>query len=117
MQIRLRQGGSPRAMAMDSGEPLWKVVPTHDEQGRPLGDFMMLIPGLRAEPQAQIENILNQIHCALVQFQEVVFVHLNLPLNLLWVSVRVRRGITLEVAAAVRRRVPQAVLIANKGAQ
>lgn len=99
---------------MEPGEPLWKVVPTRDENGKLLSDFMMLIPGLRHRPEHQIQATLDQIHCALVQFQEVVFANLNLKLNLLWVSVRVRSGITLDIAAAVRSRVPEAVLIGDK---
>jgi hypothetical protein len=99
---------------MEPGEPLWKIVPTRDENGRLLGDFMMLIPGLRQRPAHQIQATLDQIHCALVQFQEVVFANMNLRLNLLWISVRTRRGITLDIASAVRSRVPEAVLIGDK---
>jgi len=110
----LKRSGSGRVRVMEPGEPLWKVVPTRDEAGKPLGDFMMLIPGLRNRSEQQIQATLDQIHCALVQFQEVVFANLNLSLNLLWVSVRTRRGITLDVAAAIRSRVPEAVLIGDK---
>lgn len=99
---------------MEPGDPLWKVVPTRDENGRLLGDFMMLIPGLRHRPAHQIQATLDQIHCALVPFQEVVFANLDLRLNLLWVSVRTRNRVTMDVAAAVRSRVPEAVLIGDK---
>lgn len=103
-----------RVIAINPGEPLWRFVPTRDEDGRLLSDFMMLIPGLHDRPAPYIETTLDQIHCALVQFQEVVFANMNLKLNLLWVSVRTRRRITLDVAAAIRNRVPEAVLVGNK---
>ena len=114
MDTALKRSGPRRVVAMDPTEPLWKVVPTRDEHGRPLSDFMMLIPGLRDRPEHQIQATLDEIHRSLVQFQEVVFANLNLKLNLLWVSVRARRGVTLDVAAAVRTRVPEALLIADK---
>jgi hypothetical protein len=103
-----------RAGALSPDEPLWRVVPTRDEAGKPLGDFMMLIPGLRDRPAHAIEAALNEINRALLGFQEVVFANLNLRLNLLWVSVKTRRGITLDVAGAIRARVPEAVLIGDR---
>ena len=106
--------GLGKFAVMDAAEPLWKFVPTRDENGKRLGDFMMLVPGLRDRPAHQVKETLNQIHCALVQFQEVVFANMNLKLNLLWVSVKTRQGITLDVAAAIRTRVPEAVLIGEK---
>jgi hypothetical protein len=106
--------GRGRVVLLDPSEPLWKSVPTRDNEGRRLGDFMMLVPGLRDRPQWQIQATVDQIHCALIQFQEVVFANMNLKLNLLWVSVRIRQGITLDVAAAVRSRVPEAVLVSDR---
>lgn len=103
-----------RAPLLLAGEPLWKQVPTRDETGRPLADFMMLIPGLRDRPRASLSAVLAQVQLALVESRDVVFAHVNLRLNLLWVSVRVRRGITLEVAARIRARVPEARLIGEK---
>jgi hypothetical protein len=114
MGTTLKRTSSGRVLTMDPAEPLWKVVPTRDEDGQPLSDFMMLIPGLRSRPEHQIQARLDEIHCALVQFQEVVFANLNLRLNLLWVSVRIRRRVILEIATAIRSRVPEAVLIADK---
>lgn len=100
--------------ALGPGEPLWKIVPTRDEDGRALGDFMMLIPGLRSQSQHYIENTLNNIQKALEQYREVVFVNLNLAINVLWVSVRSRPGIILEVATSIRLRVPEALLVAQQ---
>lgn len=110
----LKRSSTGHVAIMDPQEPLWKVVPTRDENGKPLSDFMILIPGLRNRPKQHIQATLDQIHCALVQYQEVVFANMNLKLNLLWVSVRTRQHITLDVAAAIRSRVPEAVLIGDK---
>ncbi|MEO1767217.1 hypothetical protein [Thiobacter aerophilum] len=103
-----------QAPTLEAGEPLWKRVPTRDEAGRPLADFMMLIPGLRDRPQAGILAVVVQVRRALAESREVVFAHLDLRLNLLWVSVRARPGITLQVAARIRERVPEARLIGQK---
>jgi hypothetical protein len=114
MHNAIKRSSVGRAGFMDPGDPLWKIVPTRDEEGKPLSDFMMLIPGLRDRPEHHIQATLDQIHCALAQYHEVVFANMNLKLNLLWVSVRTRRRITVEVAAAIRNRVPEAVLIGDK---
>lgn len=75
---------------------------------------MMLIPGLRQGSQAQVRATLDRIHLALVQCRDVVFADVNLRLNLLWVSVRTRPGVVLDVAAAICQQVPEARLIGEK---
>ncbi|MDA8381573.1 MAG: hypothetical protein M0037_00605 [Betaproteobacteria bacterium] len=96
------------------GTPLWQIVPTHDGLGRPLADLMMLIPGLRSRPPHAIDATLASLRQALAPYREVVFVHLDLKLNVLWISLTSRPGIVLDLAAAVRRRVPEALLVAHK---
>lgn len=66
--------------ALEPGTPLWQIVPTRGADGRPLADFMMLIPGLRNKPQQAINATLNNIQKVLEQYREVVFVNLNLRL-------------------------------------
>ncbi|MDA8092896.1 MAG: hypothetical protein M0T84_03145 [Betaproteobacteria bacterium] len=100
--------------SISPGTPLWQIVPTHDDHGRPLADLMMLIPGLRNRPQQVINNTLANLRTALVPYREVVFVHLDLKLNILWISLTFRPGIVLDLAAAVRRRVPEALLVAHQ---
>ncbi|MFZ5574386.1 MAG: hypothetical protein ACOY5S_04175 [Pseudomonadota bacterium] len=95
------------------GAPLWQRAPTRDVNGRLLADFMMLIPRLRAQPPLEIERTSRELHAILALHQEVVFADLNLRLNLLWVSLRPRPGAISELVAAIRLRVPQAVLIAH----
>lgn len=107
--LQLRGGA-----ALSQGQPLYQRVPTHDEEGRMLSDFMMLLPGLRNCPQAQFAEVLARVQAVLGQFHEVVFVDLNVPLNLLWVSVRAKPGIILDIACAVKFQVPEALLVAQK---
>ena len=93
--------------------PLWQLAPTHDPGGRLLTDFMMLIPRLRTRPAHEIERASRDIHAVLSLHQDVVFADLNLKLNLLWVSLRPRPGAISELVAAIRLRVPDAVLVAH----
>ena len=41
---------------LSPAEPLWKRVPTRDDEGRPVSDFMMLIPKFRSWPQERAER-------------------------------------------------------------
>lgn len=95
-------------------QPLYRRVPTRDAQGNLLTDFMMLLPGLRERPEAQLRERLARIQAVMEQFREVVFVDLNLRLNLLWVSVRPRPGIILNISCALKCDLPEALLIAQR---
>ncbi|MGE5027674.1 MAG: hypothetical protein ACM3JK_04305 [Betaproteobacteria bacterium] len=95
------------------GLPLWQVAPTRDVAGRRLTDFMMLIPRLHSRTPLEIERASRDIQAVLALHQDVVFADLNLKLNLLWVSLRPRPGAISELAAAIRLRVPEAVLVAH----
>ncbi|MEN8206666.1 MAG: hypothetical protein ABFS24_11720 [Pseudomonadota bacterium] len=97
-----------------TAEPLRKRAPSHDENGRPLSDFMMLIPGLRDQPKHIIDNTIQDVHIVLTHFSEVVvFAEFNLRLNLLWVSIRSVQGIRNEIASAIREQVPEAKLVSH----
>ena len=99
----------------EGAEPLWKRVPTHGEDGRPLSDFMMIIPGLRSGGSLNAQEVIRKLQGVLELYRHaVVFADLNLRLSLLWVSVRPIPGICLELATAVKQRVPQALLVANR---
>jgi hypothetical protein len=98
----------------DASEPLRKRAPSHDEHGRPLSDFMMLIPGLRDKPRHMIDRTLQEVHLALTHFNHaVVFAEFNLRLNLLWVSIRPIHGIRFEIAGAIQEQVPEAKLVSH----
>jgi hypothetical protein len=117
MKIRVYASTSlTNAAGSGVGMPLWQVAPTRDNAGKRLTDFMMLIPHLRSRPLAEIERASRDIHAVLALHRDVVFADLNLKLNLLWVSLRPSPGAISELAAAIRVRVPEAVLVAHYAA-
>jgi hypothetical protein len=96
-------------------EPLWKRAPSHDEYGRPLGDFMMIIPRLSSRSIHYVQSTLRAIDAVLKEFYHaVVFADMNLRLNILWVSVRPIPGICFELASAIKLQVPEALLVAHR---
>lgn len=98
----------------EPAEPMWKIVPTRDENGRLLSDFMMLIPKLREQPLDFIQHTLSCVAGILRAHADVRFVNLNVRLNLLWISHRSLPGVGLELVARIQNRIPQALLIAQK---
>ena len=96
---------------LEPGTPLWQVVPTRGADGRPLADFMMLIPKLNKLPQHIIDITLCNLQKVLEPCPDVVFVNFNMKLNVLWVSVNCRHGLILELVDLIQRRVPQAKLV------
>jgi hypothetical protein len=108
--LRNAQGVSCLANA----EPLYRRVPTHAADGQPLSDFMMLIPGIREWPGARRIDRVAGLQAVLGGFSEVVFADLNLPLNLLWVSVRNTPGVILRLVAAIQARVPEAKVVGTQ---
>ena len=94
-------------------EPLYKRLPTHDENGKFLSDFMMLIPGLRNLSESNLNDRMTALHSLLGGHDDVVFADLNTPLNLLWVSVRARHGVIRELAAEIQLHVPEALLVGH----
>lgn len=114
MKIRIYASTTlPAITTAGPGLPLWQIAPTRDSAGERLTDFMMLIPKLRLRPPAEIERASLAIQSVLALHQDVVFADLNLKLNLLWVSLRPRPGAISELSAAIRLRVPEAVLVAH----
>ena len=101
-------------LALEPNAPLYERVPIRDESGRLLGDFMVLIPGLRERPGHELASTLARLQAMLASFSEVVFVDLNVPLNLLWVSVRPRPGVILELFRAVKLHLPEAKLVGHR---
>ena len=74
---------------------------------------MMLIPGLRNLARAQLESRLATLGDILENSREVAFADLNLPLNLLWVSVGTRNGVILDLSARIRDAFPEARLVGH----
>lgn len=101
--------------AFEPGQPLWQRAPVRDHDGRSLADFMMLIPKLRSWPERRRQRLYLDLEAVFSQFdQRVVFADLNLKLNLLWVSMRPDPGGCMPLVAAVKQRVPQAMLVASQ---
>lgn len=114
MKLKCRAAtGMEPGTPFEPGLPLWSRAPTRDEDGHLLTDFMMLIPGLKERPAPALARTSRVIQRVLSLRQEVVFADLNLALNLLWVSLRPKRGAIIEIATAIRIVVPEAVLIAH----
>jgi len=102
------------AFQLEDSQPLYKRVPARDAAGRALGDFMVLIPGLRERPRHEFAEVVARLQAVLVGFREVVFVDLNVPLNLLWVSVEPRPGVILELFGAMQSQLPEARLVGHR---
>jgi hypothetical protein len=103
------------ARAFEPIEPLWRRLPSRDAEGRRLADFMMLIPGLKRRNDAEIRRRLQAIHEVLEGYRDVIaFVEMNLRINTLWVSVRARPGLCLEIPLAIQSAVPEALLIGQR---
>lgn len=99
---------------LDGSEPLRKRVPMVDENGRALSDFMVLIPGLRDKPQIFIQSIMGELHATLSRFSDhVVFAELNLKLNMLWVSVKPRLNLAMEITSELQAILPTAKLVSH----
>ncbi len=100
-----------RSLRILRNKPLHERVPTHDEEGNVLGDFMMLFPGLRDMTETSLRKKIDILSEILGQYNEVVFVDLNVPLNLLWVSIKHKPGLVLELSTYVKARIPEAKLV------
>lgn len=97
------------------GQPLWQRVPTRDENGRALNDFIMLIPKIGRWPEAKRLQAMNRLRSVVCDCQErVVFADLNLKLNLLWISMRPDPEGCSLVVEAIKAAVPEAKLVASQ---
>ena len=104
----------PSLTTLEANRPLYERVPTRDECGQRLSDFMILFPGLRDRPAHQLAEALGSMQAVLGRYAEVVFADLNMRLNLLWVSVRPKPGVILEIAGALKALMPEALLVGEK---
>lgn len=107
----IKHEGTFQLVALEPAEPLYKYVPTRGADGRPLFDFMMLIPKLKTQPQEVIERTLERLQYALAPFEDVVFVDFNLKINVLWVSFNQRAGLLRDLVDAIQHYVPEAKLV------
>jgi hypothetical protein len=110
VKLSVRHPGVPR---MQANSPLYERVPSRDEEGRPLSDFMILIPGLRDADIDRFNDRVAGIQAVLGRYSEVVFADLNVPINLLWVSLVPRFGLIGTIAGEIQQRIPEALLVAS----
>ncbi len=76
---------------------------------------MMILPHLSQQPDQRVKRKLQVIEMVLGQYQDaVIFAEVNLKLNTLWVTVKPVPGICLELAAAIKVQIPEALLVAQK---
>lgn len=101
--------------SLEPGEPLHQRAPTHDEFGKPVSDFMMLIPGLKQASSVRLNQTADALQSVLGQYREVLFADLNVARNVLWVSVRPIPGIIPEIVGAIQNQVPEALIVGSPG--
>jgi hypothetical protein len=110
----LSGGGLSSPARLTHGEPLWKIVPKRDAEGKPFCDFIMLAPGLNRCPSVEIEAAMVLVRGVLERFGDaVVFADFNLSLNVLWVSYRHQPGLMPRIVALLRARLPRLRLVAH----
>ena len=108
---KLRQNG--QFSIHQNNQPLYDRVPTIDENGKPYADFMVLIPGLNKVSTADLKQKMASLQAVLVNYSEVVFVDLNMRLNLLWVSFKPKVGLIERMVVDIQQSVPEAKLISG----
>ncbi len=95
-------------------EPLWKSVPTRDEDGGPVSDILMIIPKLKNRPEQYIKNTLADIEFSLKQFSnEILFANVDMKLNTLWVSFKAVPGVYTDIISTLKINIPEAVLVGD----
>ena len=103
------------SLELTPNAPLWQRVPTKDESGKYLGDFMMIIPGLKKKSPAHRKTIINKISLVLARYPDaIVFADLNMKMSLLWISVKPLKGIMAEIPSAIIELIPEAKLISDR---
>ena len=108
-------GDISHTLGCEPNSPLWKRVPTKDESGKYLGDFMMIIPRLKNRSPETRKKILNRLALVLERHKDtVVFADLNMKMNLLWVSIRPVKGMMIEIPTAIIASVPEAKLVSER---
>ncbi|MEW8496573.1 MAG: hypothetical protein AB2604_22455 [Candidatus Thiodiazotropha taylori] len=106
---------APSTSRWQPSAPLWQRAPNKQADGAPLADLMMLIPRLKHYSEVQINHLQSMLEEVLIEFGEkIVFTDINLKLNVIWVTVLPEPGLCREVALAIRKRVPEAVMVGNQ---
>ena len=119
MSIEELQEGSNKTLksTLDytANTPLWSRVPTKDESGQYLGDFMMIIKGLKKATPEHRKKTINRLTQVLAKYSDaVVFADLNMKMSLLWVSVKPIKGMLIEIPTAIIASIPEAKLVSDR---
>ena len=102
-------------LELSANTPLWSRVPTKDETGEYLGDFMMIITGLKKASPEHRKQTINTLTQVLSSYSDaVMFADLNMKMSLLWVSVRPIKGMLAEIPRAIIDSVPEARLVSDR---
>ena len=104
MKLQIRQADK---LALSASGPLYTRAPTRDEDGAAYSDFMVLIPGLRDLSRAGFGDRVAGLQAVLGQYRQVVFADLNVPLNLLWVTLIPEFGLIALWRKAYARESPR----------
>ena len=103
------------SLEYSANTPLWSRVPTKDESGRYLGDFMMIITGLKKASPDHRKKTINNLTQVLAKYSDaVVFADLNMKMSLLWVSVKPIKGMLAEIPSAIIASIPEAKLVSDR---
>ncbi len=95
-------------------DALWQYAPSRGADGRPVSDFMMLVPGFRRAPARTRTLYTEQLQRVFNDFEkQIVFADLNLRLGVLWVTVHPQPGLCREIAEAIQLRLPGTKLVGN----
>ncbi len=103
------------SLEYSANTPLWSRVPTKDESGCYLGDFMIIIKGLKKASPDHRKKTINNLTQVLAQYSDaVVFADLNMKMSLLWVSVKPIKGMLSEIPSAIIASIPEAKLVSER---
>ena len=111
MKLQVRQVDE---LPLSASSPLHTRAPTRDEDGVAYSDFMMLIPGLRDLARVDFGDRVAGVQAVLGQYRQVVFADLNVPLNLLWVTLIPEFGLITTMTKSLRQRIPEARLVGHE---
>lgn len=107
-----RQRNLSAGPAAVPAEPLWRLAPTRDCDGRGMADFMMLVPGLAKRPRVCRERVAALVREVCESYGErVAFADINYAISVVWVTVAAEPGLGAQVARSIREKVPDAVMV------
>ena len=75
--INLNSKTIKQSIEVYPNEPLWKRVPTQDEDGKLLSDFMMLLPGLNTLDKNSFLETITLLNNLFAQYNQYVVFQIN----------------------------------------